>query len=200
MNFAWLVDRFRKKPEAVPCAAERCCVSDDTAVFYDMARVVNLVGDPRNIRIGAHSHIRGELLTFGHGGRIEIGDYCYLGHNSYVWSGKSIRIGNRVLISHNCNIFDNNTHPLDPVERHKQFKEVVTVGHPKEIDLHDKEIVIGDDVLIAANAIILKGVTIGEGAVIGAGSVVVKDVSAYTVVAGNPARFIKKIEVKRPSR
>lgn len=46
------------------------------------------------------------------------------------------------------------------------------------------------------NAIILKGVTIGEGAIVGAGSVVTKDVPPWTVVAGNPARVVKKLEIE----
>ena len=44
------------------------------------------------------------------------------------------------------------------------------------------------------NVIILKGVTIGEGAVVGAGSVVTKDVPAWTVVAGNPAKVVKELK------
>ena len=63
----------------------------------------------------------------------------------------------------------------------------------------DKEIskapiIIEDDVWISFNATILKGVTIGKGAVIAANAVVTKDVEPYTVVAGNPAVLIKKIE------
>ena len=54
-----------------------------------------------------------------------------------------------------------------------------------------KPIVIGDDVWIGACSIILKGVTIGEGAVVAAGSVVTKDVDAYAIVGGNPAKLIK---------
>ena len=53
-------------------------------------------------------------------------------------------------------------------------------------------IVIGNDVWIGANSVILDGVKIGEGAIIGAGSVVTKDVKSFAIVAGNPARFIKK--------
>ena len=51
---------------------------------------------------------------------------------------------------------------------------------------------IGSDVWIAGNAIILSGVTIGDGAVVGAGSVVVEDVPPYTIVFGNPARVVRK--------
>ena len=52
---------------------------------------------------------------------------------------------------------------------------------------------IGDDVYVGHNATILKGVTIGDGAIVGARSVVDTDVEAYTVVAGNPARFVRRL-------
>lgn len=57
-----------------------------------------------------------------------------------------------------------------------------------------KPITIGDHVLIGTRAIILKGVTIGDGAVVAAGSVVTKDVEAHTMVAGNPARFVRAVD------
>ena len=53
-----------------------------------------------------------------------------------------------------------------------------------------------DNIWIASGAMILPGVTIGEGAVVTAGSVVVKDVEPWTVVGGNPAKMIKKRELK----
>ena len=56
-----------------------------------------------------------------------------------------------------------------------------------------KDINIGDDCWIAGNVIVLPGVSIGDGSTIGAGSVVTKDVPAYHVVAGNPARIIRKL-------
>ena len=57
-------------------------------------------------------------------------------------------------------------------------------------------ITIGDGVWLGARAIILPGVTIGEGAVVAAGAVVTKDVEPWAVVGGNPAKFIKKRELK----
>ena len=61
-------------------------------------------------------------------------------------------------------------------------------GHPKT----KGDIIIGNDVWIAADAIILSGVSIGDGAVVGAGSIVTKNVSSYSIVAGNPARVVEK--------
>ena len=171
----------------------RQCRCDATAVFYKSSRICNFLGDRNAITIGAFSHVRGELTTFGHGGRIEIGTYCYVGENTRIWSGKSVKIGDRVAISHNCNIFDNDTHPINPRERHEQFKAMISSGHPKTINLNDQEIVIEDDVLIAANSTVLKGVRIGRAAIIGAGSVVTRDVPPYTIVAGNPAEVIQEI-------
>ena len=68
--------------------------------------------------------------------------------------------------------------------------------HSPTFDLVTKPIVIKDNVWIATGAYIMPGVTIGEGAVAAAGSVVTKDVAPWTVVGGNPTRFIKKRELK----
>jgi tetrahydrodipicolinate N-acetyltransferase len=63
-----------------------------------------------------------------------------------------------------------------------------------------KPVILEDNVLIGANAVVLEGVRIGEGAVVAAGAVVTADVEPYTVVAGTPARFIKKIDDKTKSK
>ena len=173
-----------------------CCVKGPGSVLYDTARISNNLGNVEKIRIGERTHVRGELLTFGHGGDIRIGDYCYVGEGTRIWSGRLISIGNRVLISHNCNIFDNITHPYSPLGRHNQFKTIITSGHPADIDLLDSPVIIEDDVLIGAGSIILKGVTIGRGAIIGAGSVVTKNVPPYTIAAGNPAKAIRELTVE----
>ncbi|MBM7654143.1 2,3,4,5-tetrahydropyridine-2,6-dicarboxylate N-acetyltransferase [Neobacillus cucumis] len=63
-----------------------------------------------------------------------------------------------------------------------------------------KPVIIEDDVLIGANAVVLEGVTVGKGSVVAAGAVVTKDVEPYTVVAGTPARKIKDIDEKTKSK
>jgi len=173
-----------------------CCIIGSNSILYNTATISNNQNIKENIIIGDYTHIRGELLTLGHGGNIKIGNYCYVGEGTRIWSGVSINIGDRVLISHNCNIFDNDTHPINPVQRHQQYKDIISIGQPLNIDLKDKPIFIKNDVLIGANCIILKGVTIGEGAIIGAGSVVIKDVPAYTMVSGNPAKIIRELTVE----
>jgi acetyltransferase-like isoleucine patch superfamily enzyme len=172
---------------------EKCMLGKESVV-YQPELITSQDADRISIYIGEHTHIRGELMTFP-GGKIEIGDFCYIGGETKVWSDTFIKIGDRVLISHNVNIFDNQTHPLDPVERHNQFVHIIQKGFPKDIDLSGKPVVIEDDVWIACNAVILRGVHIGRAAVIAAGSVVTKDVPSGTIVAGNPAKVIRTLEI-----
>ncbi|MBT2687839.1 2,3,4,5-tetrahydropyridine-2,6-dicarboxylate N-acetyltransferase [Bacillus sp. ISL-47] len=63
-----------------------------------------------------------------------------------------------------------------------------------------KPVVVEDDVVIGANAVVLEGVTVGKGAVVAAGAIVIDDVAPYTVVAGTPARVIKEIDEKTKSK
>jgi len=63
-----------------------------------------------------------------------------------------------------------------------------------------KPVIVEDDVVIGANAVVLEGVTVGKGAVVAAGAIVIDDVPPYTVVAGTPARVIKEIDEKTKSK
>jgi acetyltransferase-like isoleucine patch superfamily enzyme len=171
------------------------CNADRTAVFHATARVHTQGLEKERITVGAYTHVRGELTLFGHGGRISLGEYCYVGEQTRIWSAKEIRIGNRVLISHLCTIMDNLTHPLDPAERHQQFRDMITTGHPRELDLDEQAVIIEDDALISCHCVVLRGVRIGRGAVIGAGSVVTRDIPPMVIAAGNPAKVIREFEV-----
>ena len=168
---------------------------DSSVNLLPGSKVENLAGDPQLISVGAGSVLSGRLLIFPHDGKISIGRDCYLGENSRIWSAASIEIGDRVLISHNVNIHDTNAHSIDPQIRYRHFVETMTTGFPREntVDIVSSPIVIGDDVWIGFNSIILKGVKIGRGVIVAAGSVVTKDIPEFSIVAGNPAKIVKDI-------
>lgn len=169
---------------------------DPKAKLFASARIRNALGNDASIYIGSGSLVKGELLTFRHGGGIIVGNYCYIGEGARLWSAVRIEIGDRTLISHNVNIFDNLTHSLNPQKRHAQFLAISKGNFPKQDYLDEQSIIIGEDVLIGCQAIILKGVTIGKGSVIGAGAVVTNSVAANTIVGGNPARVIRELTLE----
>ena len=146
--------------------------------------IENNEGNRENIRVGDHSHIRGRLLTYGHGGRISIGNWCYVGARSELWSMESISIGDRVLIAHEVNIHDGTAHSRDARERHEHFRRILETGHPRTATqlpgLASGPIVIEDDVWISFGVAILRGVRIGAGSIIAAGSIVTHDVPPGT--------------------
>lgn len=195
MRFAKLIKKIFKSVKKK--ITTKTFVLGENSVIYPGARVQNLHSEVDRIKIGANSHIAGRVLTYPSGGKITIGDYCYVGENTNIWSACSIEIGNDVLISHNVDVFDHDTHPIDPLERHKHAEDIFGPGHPKVApNWNEKPVKIHDNAWIGCKAIILKGVTIGKAAIVGAGSVVVKNVEPYTIVAGNPAKEVRKIEHK----
>ncbi len=147
------------------------------------------------IRIGKNSCVRGVLVNMDDGnkcGDIKIGENCYIGHDSRIWSLDNIIVGNNVLIAHNVNIFDNDTHPINALERREHAQYMIWgVGELKDYSsLRRAEIIIEDDSWIGCNSTILKGVKVGRGAIVAAGSVVTHDVKPWNTVAGNPAQII----------
>jgi acetyltransferase-like isoleucine patch superfamily enzyme len=169
------------------------CVLATAARLDASARILNARNSSDHIYVGSHSVIKGELFVFAHGGSIKVGEWCYVGEGSRIWSAASISIGNRVLISHNVNVFDSLTHPLSAAARHSQFRAIVTSAHPSAIDLGERPVTISDDVLVGAAATILRGTVIGRGAIVAAASVVTHDVEPFTIVAGNPARPVRAL-------
>ena len=113
---------------------------------------------------------------------LQIGDNC-------GFSGTSIYVSQKVSIGKFCNfggntfIWDTDFHPVNYLDRR--------IHNVNKIE--SSPIIIGDDVFVGANTMILKGVTIGDRAIIGAGSVVTKNIPADEIWAGNPASFIKNI-------
>jgi acetyltransferase-like isoleucine patch superfamily enzyme len=160
--------------------------------FLPEASVENMTMDITKINVGDNTHIRAELVAYSYGGKIAIGNNCYIGAGTRLWSGDSITVGNNVLIGHNINIIDF-SHKAFSVERAESYRKLIKEGHPKEKgNIPSRPIVIEDDVIIYAGSNIMMGVTIGKGSIISAGSVVVKDVKPYSLVIGNPAKAVWK--------
>jgi len=170
-----------------------CCMIEAGAQLHPQSNIINMQSKKELITVGENTHILGELQVFAHGGKVQVGNECYIGDHTRIWSTSLIKIGDRVLISHNVNIFDNQTHSISASDRNDHFKAIFSTGHPTEIDLGESPVVIEDDVWIACSSIILRGVHIGKGSIVGAGSVVTKDIPPWTVVGGNPAKVIREI-------
>ncbi len=170
-------------------------INGSDVLFLSTAEVHNMQADASKISIGKGTQIAGTLLITPFGGKITIGENCYVGDHSRIWSAEEIEIGSNVLLSHNVNVMDTNAHETDANERAESYKQQVVNGYPKtKGNVETAKVKIGDHVWVGFNSIILKGVTIGEGAIIAAGSVVTKDVQPYTMVAGNPANVIKTLQ------
>ena len=121
-------------------------------------------------------------LSVKKGGQLIIGDGCRINGPTIAVTNKVI-IGNRCRIAPEVYIMDGDFHAVED----RLAKGV------------SKPIIIEDDAWVATRAMVLKGVRVGRGAVVAAGSVVTKDVPDYTVVAGVPAKPIKKIsKSKKP--
>lgn len=110
---------------------------------------------------------------------IEIGSDVFINRGVYIVAPMSVQIGDNVLIGPYVVINSGMHHYENPAVPIREQ------GH-KELP-----VIIEDDVWIGAHAMILPGITIGRGAIIGAGSVVTKNVPAFAVVGGVPARLIK---------
>ena len=152
-------------------------------------------------KVGERTMINAQVTFESAEGYVEIGKRSYLGSATQIISRNKVSIGDDVTIAWGVMIYDHNSHSLDWRQRAKVVGQFyATYGSPRcyeELDWTDVEsapIVIGDKVWIGFDAVILKGVSIGEGAIIAARSVVTKDVEPYTVVAGNPAAVVKRLE------
>jgi len=130
----------------------------------------------KNVIISEYCHIYG-------GTGVTIGDFVHISANVCVGGGGSLTVGNFVNISAGSHLITGTDSINDAL-----------IGAASPLDLRKVDrsfIILKDYSWIATGAIVMPGVTIGEGAIVGAGSVVTKDVPPWTIVIGNPARYMK---------
>jgi len=133
-----------------------------------------------------HTYLRLWMGSFGAGAGVQRG--CQ------VLNGRKVHLGDRAIINFGC-LFDGRIYEIRIGNDVSIGPEaaILTLGHdPQSPDFSDRggAVVIGDRVWIGYRAIVLPGVEIGEGAVIGAGSVVTRNVPAFAIMAGSPAKVI----------
>ena len=156
----------------------RSFIAQDNCEINCLSQKGILCGD--KVTIGSYAIIRPTNLYGGEPGvGLKIGNNSSIGPYSYIGCSGYIDIGDNVMISPRVSIYSEN-HNFAELEK-PMIEQGVTRSFVK----------IEDDCWVAANSIILAGVTIGKGAVVAAGSVVTKDVPPYCVVAGNPAKIVK---------
>ena len=111
------------------------------------------------------------------GALLELGNHVFLNQGSIVNCGCHVRIGSNTLVGDFAVISDDDEHSIDggPVRR--------------------EPIIIGDNVWIGRNALVLPGVTIGDNSVIGAGAVVTTDIPADSIAVGSPARVVRTMDI-----
>lgn len=138
---------------------------------------------PHKVKIGKNCNIEHNVY-FKHDGpytpgrSIIIGDHVFIGSFCEFNIRKKITVGDNTLIASGCRFIDHD-HGLDAAR-------LIRIQEGLE-----QEIIIGEDVWIGANAVVLKGVNIGDGAVVAAGSVVTKSIPPYEIWGGVPAKKIR---------
>jgi acetyltransferase-like isoleucine patch superfamily enzyme len=150
---------------------------------------VHFITGQGRIEIGDDVTIDGKIgigfaARFASRPALRIGSHVYIGHSCSFTVAKSVSIGDHCYLAGNVTILDSPGHPLDPEAR--------KAGSPPA-DEDVQPVAVGDNVWIAQRAIIMPGVTIGEGSVVAAGAIVTHDVPPNTLVAGVPARVVKRL-------
>ena len=122
----------------------------------------------------------------------------YIGNNvgisgATIYARKEITIGDNTAVGGNVKILDNDFHPIEFEERNRLLQD--PCGGDSQL-IPSRPIRIGKNCFIGCNAIILKGTVLGDGCVVGAGAVVSGTFEPNCVIAGNPAKIIRKLGAK----
>jgi acetyltransferase-like isoleucine patch superfamily enzyme len=119
-------------------------------------------------------------VSFRNASRISIGRGTHIGEHSIIWAGDST---GRIVFGEKCLLAP---HVTLTASNYETAPGRFIMDQPK----HERDIFLGSDVWLGANAVVLAGVTIGDGAIVAAGGVVTKDVPAGAIVGGVPAKVI----------
>jgi len=153
--------------------------------------VSNRSGNRERIIIGNNCNISASIFC-NTGGQIIIGDFVYMNSGGQLRADHLIKIGSHCLFGPRVAIWDTDNHPLSRSKRHAQA-ELIPLEFINSYEAGGGPIVIGEDVWVCMDSLILGGVTIGDGSIVAARSVVTKNVPPLSIVAGVPARIIGNV-------
>lgn len=203
MSFRFIYNLIRKKILKYNIKSHPALCVDDSTIFTNETLFRFDVGyDSRKyVKVGSKCLITANFIFESRSGYISIGNNVNIGGANLI-SREEIIIGNDVTMAWGITIYDHNSHSINWDDRSMDnvqcYNDFVNFGNSvlnKNWDnVKSDRIIICDKVWIGFDVLILKGVVIGEGAVIGAKSVVTKDVPAWTVCAGNPAKVVKYLK------
>jgi acetyltransferase-like isoleucine patch superfamily enzyme len=152
-------------------------------VVFDDNTVIDAKGEKnKGIKLGNNVLIGRNTIISCKGGDITIGDFSNIGPNNTLISESSLKIGKYVFTAGHSYIIAGGNHSFENKDIPIWFQPSVSKGG----------IVIEDDIWIGASSTVLDGVKIKKGSIIGAGSLVLKNIPAYSIAVGNPARIMKK--------
>lgn len=163
-------------------------------VIFNMGGAKITIGNNVTVKSSFFSNLIGLysrtiIVTRAPGAEIVIGDNVGIS-GATIYAREKIEIGENTCIGGNSKILDNDFHPIEMEARNKLLNDQKG-GNSNLIPA--REIKIGKSCFIGCNTIILKGTVLGDGCVVGAGAVVSGKFDANSVIAGNPARTIKKL-------
>lgn len=149
---------------------------------------------PAGVSIGkGASAYKGVMFDVGPSGRVIIGDYALV-HGARMICDERIEIGDYALISWNVLLMDSYRVPFERQARRAALRHAATTPGRALSGGTARPVTVGANAWIGFDVCVLPGVTIGEGAIVGARSVVTRDVPPHTIVAGNPACVIRRID------
>ncbi|MCB9593486.1 MAG: acyltransferase [Sandaracinaceae bacterium] len=160
----------RFSPDQLAACGEGCVFEEGSLIFH-----------PDRVWIGAGVYVgHGAILHGYHKGDLRIGDGTWIGPQCFFHAAGHLTLGRNVGVGPSVKII---------TSAHQEAGRDVPILHSP---IGFAPVVVEDDADLGVGAIVLPGVTIGRGAQVGAGAVVTRDVPAYAVVAGNPARVLRE--------